>query len=410
MSPARSALPPRVIPPGSRDFHPQHVVWELTTRCNHACAHCGSRAAEPRDEELDTGELLVVADQLADAGAREVALIGGEAFLHPGMAAVTERLTARGVRVVLQTGGRGLGRRRLERLRSAGLAQVGVSIDGLEATHDLLRASTGSFGAALGALGAARELGLRVSVNTQVNRLSMGELRPLAAVLQDAGVRVWRCQLTAPMGRAADRPEWILQPWEIIDVIDTLAALQLEAAERTLSTGGAPRDIFDVQVSNNLGYYGPHDLILRSSPGEMAMAWQGCQAGRHVFSVESDGTVKACPSLPTEPYRGPDVRQVGVERAWSEHASITFAREDRTDELWGFCRTCFYAPVCQGGCSFTAHTLLGRRGNFPQCYYRATQLRARGRRERLVHVEPAAGEPYDFGRFEVVEEDWPDAG
>ena len=35
-------------------YRPQHVVWELTMRCDHACGHCGSRAVKPRPDELDT--------------------------------------------------------------------------------------------------------------------------------------------------------------------------------------------------------------------------------------------------------------------------------------------------------------------------------------------------------------------
>ncbi len=399
----------RAITADMTDFQPRHVVWELTMRCNHACAHCGSRAAEPRDNELDTNELLAVADQLAHAGTTEVALIGGEAFLHPGMVPVTRRLTEHGIRVILQTGGRGLGPARLRTLKEAGLVQVGVSIDGLEASHDLVRASAGSYAAGVRTLEVARKLGFITTVNTQIHRLSAGELRPLCAELRALGVRGWRCQLTAPMGRAADRPEWILQPWEIIDVIDTLGQLQIELAQEARDRGLGPRHILDVSIGNNLGYYGPYDVLLRSEPGQDASAWGGCQAGKHVFSVESDGTMKACPSLPTEPYRTPDIREVSVADAWGTHPALTFNHQSREHELWGFCKTCMYASVCQGGCSFTAHTLLGRRGNFPQCYWRATQLKKRGRRERLVHVQAAAGVPYDFGRFEVVEEDWPKA-
>ena len=44
------------------------------------------------------------------------------------------------------------------------------------------------------------------------------------------------------------------------------------------------------------------------------------------------------------------------------------ARRDRgEDELWGFCKGCYYASVCKGGCSWTAHTLLGRRGKSWSC-------------------------------------------
>jgi hypothetical protein len=48
--------------------------------------------------------------------------------------------------------------------------------------------------------------------------------------------------------------------------------------------------------------------------------------------------------------------------------------------------------------------LLGKRGNNPWCYHRVVQLRRKGIRERLVQVQQAEGERYDYGRFEIVEE------
>jgi len=87
---------------------------------------------------------------------------------------------------------------------------------------------------------------------------------------------------------------------------------------------------------------------------------------------------------------------------------VRFARDRGTEELWGHCKTCYYADVCKAGCSWTAHTTLGRRGNTPFCYHRVVQLRKKGIRERLVPVEKAPGQPYDFGRFELVEEPWPE--
>ncbi|MCA9676921.1 MAG: hypothetical protein KC464_17940, partial [Myxococcales bacterium] len=59
---------------------------------------------------------------------------------------------------------------------------------------------------------------------------------------------------------------------------------------------------------------------------------------------------------------------------------------------------------CLGGCSFTAHAILGRPGNNPYCHYRARTLAKRGQRERLVAAEAAAGDPFDNGTFELVVE------
>jgi sulfatase maturation enzyme AslB (radical SAM superfamily) len=95
-----------------------------------------------------------------------------------------------------------------------------------------------------------------------------------------------------------------------------------------------------------------------------------------------------------------------LEQLWNDTEQLNFVQTRNTDELWGFCKTCYYADTCRAGCSFTAHCTLGRRGNNPFCYHRASKLKQQGRRERLVQVVKPDGLPYDFGRFELIEEDW----
>lgn len=289
------------------------------------------------------------------------------------------------------------------------MAAIGVSIDGPARIHDRLRASLGSHLAAIRALDNAREAGLITTSNIQINRLNMGHLRETAAEVQAHGARIWRAQLTAPMGRAADMPEWIVEPYMILEILDTLAAIQVEAIAAARARGDDLQQAFAVKLGNNLGYYGPHEQLLRSRPGGREAYWEGCQAGRYVMGIESDGTVKGCPSLPTAPYVGGNVRALSLEQIWEHAEAIAFARDRDLGELWGFCRGCYYAEICKAGCSFTSHTTLGRRGNMPFCYHRASTLQGQGKRERLVLRQRAPGEPYDFGRFEVIEEAWPEA-
>jgi hypothetical protein len=99
---------------------------------------------------------------------------------------------------------------------------------------------------------------------------------------------------------------------------------------------------------------------------------------------------------------------MSIEDIWARSAQVRFARDRSLDELWGFCKTCYYADTCRAGCSWTVHTTLGRRGNNPFCYHRVKQLQRKGIRERLVPVERAPRKPYDHGRFEIVEEPWPE--
>ncbi len=381
---------------------PLSAVWELTMKCDQACDHCGTRAGPtPRPSELSTEEVFEVGRALVRLGCRETVLIGGEAYLRRDIHEIVRFLADLGLRVTMQTGGRTLGIERAKALKCAGMAAIGVSVDGPASVHDRLRGNLGSHRAAIAALDAAREAGLIITANSQVNRLNFTRLREMYTELRAHGIQAWQVQLTVPMGRAADRPEWILEPWAVIDVIDTLAELQLEAVAEP-----ATEIPFNIVCGNNLGYFGPHEVVMRSRPGGAIEHWGGCQAGIDVIGIESDGTVKGCPSLPTAPYAGGNVRDMSLEQIWAHAEAVRFARDRSLDELWGFCKTCYYADVCRGGCSWMAHCTLGRRGNNPFCYHRATELKKRGLRERLVPVERAPDLPYDHGRFVTVEEPW----
>jgi hypothetical protein len=101
---------------------------------------------------------------------------------------------------------------------------------------------------------------------------------------------------------------------------------------------------------------------------------------------------------------------MSLDDIWETSEAIAFTRERTTEELWGYCKTCYYAEVCKAGCSFTAHSTLGRRGNNPFCWHRANDFRTRGLREVLVHAERPPGDPYDFGRFELAVEPWREDG
>jgi radical SAM protein with 4Fe4S-binding SPASM domain len=192
----------------------------------------------------------------------------------------------------------------------------------------------------------------------------------------------------------ADRPDLILQPWDLLDLIPLIARLK----ERSLDEG------FFLSPATNIGYFGPEETRLRSLGHERNQHWRGCQAGRAVLGIESDGAVKGCPSLQTAHYVGGNILQLPLQEIWEHSPELAFTRERTVDDLWGFCRSCEFASACLAGCTFTAQALLGRRGNNPWCHYRARDFAKRGLRERLVPKDAAPGLPFDNGRFELVVE------
>ncbi len=396
MKPSQRSEPsePRRLDVVNEQFRPVYVVWELTLRCDQPCTHCGSRAGDERERELSTDEALEVVKQLAAMGAREVVLIGGEAYLHPGVHAVIAALAAAGVTPTMTTGGRGVDEALARSLAGAGLSRASVSIDGVGSTHDRMRASPGSFAAATAAVGHLEAAGVRCGANTNLNRYNHGELEELYEHLRALRIESWQVQLTVPLGRAADRPEMILQPWELLDVVPRVAALKKRAQA----------DGILLMPGNNLGYFGPEEALLRSLEPGGTDHWHGCQAGRYVMGIESDGAVKGCPSLQTSHYVGGHVRESSIAKIWNERSELAFTRDRTVEDLWGFCRTCPFAETCLGGCSFTAHAVFGKPGNDPYCHFRARSFAKNGQRERLVRRREAPGLPFDHAIFEVVVE------
>lgn len=374
-------------------FHPAYVVWELTLRCDHACKHCGSRANEARPDELSTQEALDVCRQLADAGAREVVLIGGEAYLHDGFYEIARILRGLGVRVGVTSGGLGIDAARATAMAKAGVQQCSVSVDGVAESHDRIRAKTGSHASALAALHHLGAAGIRTASNINLNRVNIADLEALYPMLRDAGVTAWQVQLTAALGRAADRPQMLLQPYELIALMPRIASLKRLAHQ----------DGVRLLLGNNLGYFGPDEATLRSASPDGEDHWQGCQAGRFVMGIESDGGVKGCPSLQSARYVGGHLRERSLRDIWDGAPELAFTRARSRKDLWGYCAECAYSDTCLGGCSFTAHALFGRPGNNPYCVHRARMFKKRGLKERLVAGEAAQGLPFDHGRFTIEE-------
>jgi radical SAM protein with 4Fe4S-binding SPASM domain len=403
--PIRRRLPiAPLAPPGARDlplaaesravdraFRPIYAVWEVTLACDQACGHCGSRAGRARPDELTTAEALDLLAQMARLGVQEVTFIGGEAYMRPDWLELIAAARGHGMVVSITTGGRGLTPAMVEDARAAGLMAASVSIDGDEAAHDRQRGA-GSYRAAMAAMAALHGAGVRLFCNTQINRISAPVLEHVLEAAAAAGARAWQIQLSVPAGRAADDPGFLLQPYDLLEIFPRLAAMKARC------------DALGVILfpGNNVGYFGPHETTLR---GHHPRGHGGsCSAGLSTLGIESNGAIKGCPSLPTRAWTGGNVRDASLEAIWERSAPLRHMRDRAQDELWGYCRECYYADTCKGGCTWIATTTLGRPGNNPFCHHRALEMDRQGKRERVVPVSAAPGEPFDHGTFEIVVE------
>ena len=91
----------------------------------------------------------------------------------------------------------------ISKIKEVGIAGVGVSLDGLEHTHDHIRRCPGSFNHVVKSIELLLGENIPLTVITTVNNLNINELSAILALLKSKGVKRWRVQPLIPFGRGS---------------------------------------------------------------------------------------------------------------------------------------------------------------------------------------------------------------
>jgi len=346
---------------------PRLCFWEITDACNLRCVHCEQSAGTRRSDELTTEEALRLADELVDAGAECVNLTGGEPLVRADWPRLARRLADRGARVVVITNGVLVDEAMVARMLEAGVAGVGVSLDGEREVHDDIRrpgvAGLGSvYDRALRAIDLVGASSLTLAVITQLHRRNADRLSVLHELLAARRVDAWQLQICMPLGRLLEHTEqYLLDPAE-------LPRLERDVAE-LIRAGRVP-----IRVGDNLGYYGREEATLRRTPDGRAGFWTGCTAGIRVVGVCSDGEVKGCPSHPRA-FSAGNVRREPFAAIWAERSRFAYNTEWREEQLVGGCAACALRGLCRGGCRSMAWSVTGTIFDNPFCLQRVPRPR-----------------------------------
>lgn len=261
--------------------------------------------------------------------------------------------------------------------RRAGLVSLGVSIDGLESTHDAIRAP-GAFARATKTVRVVASGGVPAGIICTLNRRNMDEMEAVSALAIELGASMIRFQLGKPMGNQFGCEALSLRPTDLLRVVPAIDAI---AAWREL----------DVRIGDSIGYYGPGEALLRRNGGQPC-TWRGCQAGRKTIGIQSDGSVKGCLSLQPrageeDPFIEGNVRQERLADIWNHPGAFALTRAFGMARLSGHCATCSHARTCRGGARCVAYSYTCRFGCDPMCYEQVRRRAAAARKQTWL---PAA--------------------
>jgi len=128
-------------------------------------------------------------------------------------------------------------------------------------------------------------------------------------------------------------------------------------------------------VGDSLGYYGPHDRVLRGWGWRgRRERWGGCQAGMLAVGIESDGGVKGCLSI--QGWREGErdlslegnLRERALADIWFDQQAFAYNRRFDPASLTGACARCVKARDCRGGARCVATAFTGGVSHDPYCW------------------------------------------
>ena len=311
---------------------PHVVAWNLTQRCNLACAHCYIAAGPWHGEagELSTDEVRRISDEILVLNPSPMfVLSGGEPLLRDDLEEIAAHAKAGGATVVVGTNGTGLTEGRIASLQEAGVTGVAVSVDSLSGRyHDRFRHGGGAHRDTLAAVERLRDARLDFIVQTTVTRGNRDEVAELAAWAAQAGAVCFNLYFLVETGRGEGMGG--LAPEENEAVLAELVELGKRFRGRMMV-----RSKCQPQIMRHVHRDDPDSPLLHYATR--------CPCGVQYCRITPEGKVTPCPYLPKV---AGDLREQSFVEVW--RGSEVF-RALRQGELEGRCGRCEYRAVC-GGC------------------------------------------------------------
>ncbi len=367
--------------PSSRPFI---VIWEATRACPLACRHCRAEARVRRDPaELDTAQAEKLLREIAAFGrpAPLVVITGGDPFQRPDLYHPVRYGVQLSLPVsVSPSATPTLTFDSLAALHDAGAVGISLSLDGsTPASHDGFRGVPGVYDWTLRAWQEARNLGLKVQINTTVTRHNLTDLPEVVRLVHRHGAMLWSVFLLVPTGRG--RTLDLLTPGEVEDVLNFVYDVGAVVSAKVTEGHHFRRVVLQRRILEQRG--ADHERVLGLGPlyrelrnrldesGLLRAARRtrrpplDVNAARGFVFVSHVGTVHPSGFLPLD---AGNVRERPLADIYRS-AELFLALRD-ADRLGGRCGRCEFRTVC-GGSRSRAFAMSGDAyAEEPWCGYR----------------------------------------
>jgi Fe-coproporphyrin III synthase len=334
------------------------VIWNLIRRCNLTCKHCYSISADHQYAgELSTAEVFAVMDDLKVFRVPVLILSGGEPLMRPDLFEIAARAKAMKFYVGLSTNGTLIDAPMADRIAAQGFDYVGISLDGIGATHDRFRRMEGAFDRSLAAMRLLRDRGVKVGMRYTMTAMNAHDLQPLLQLMRDERIDKFYFSHLNYAGRG-----------NIHRARDAQFAATREALDRLYDTAWAAAQAGSAQdfVTGNNDADGAyllqwvHERFPRwvAALRERLVAWGGNASGVNVANIDNLGVVH--PDTMWWHHSLGSVRERPFSEIWMDTSDpLMRGLKMKPRPVGGRCAGCRHFDLCGGNTRTRAQQVTG---------------------------------------------------
>ncbi len=354
---------------GTSEGHGPVVAWNMTRTCNLHCRHCYMDAdAKRHSGELTTAEAKHFIDDLAAFRVPALLLSGGEPLVRKDFFELAEYASAHGVRPTLSTNGTLIDEEAAKKIKAAGVAYVGVSLDGPQHINDAFRGKDGAYAAAMRGIRNCVSVGQRVGLRFTINKANVDHLDEIFDFIEQEHIDRACFYHLVYAGRGEAMSDEDVTPAESRRAMDTIIR-----RTRDYEARGLEKEI--LTVDNHCD--GVYLYLTAKRDGDEALAsriWDlismngGNRSGIAFGEVDPEGNVH--PDQFTRHHTFGNVRERPFGEIWQDESSpILAGLKERKPLLKGRCAKCRFLDQCNGNFRTRAEA---RTGDYwesdPACY------------------------------------------
>ena len=356
--------------PAARSARPSGpvVIWNLIRRCNLTCKHCYSISADHEYEgELSTGEIYTVMEDLKRFHVPVLILSGGEPLLRADLFEIAQRGREMNFYLGLSTNGTLIDAPMADRIAVAGFDYVGISLDGIGATHDKFRRLVGAYQRSLNGVRLLQERGVKVGLRYTMTDMNAHDLPALLQLMREEEVDKFYFSHLNYAGRGNIHRSRDARFGATRQAMDLLFDVAWKGARE-----GRTEDY----VTGNNDADGAYLLLwVRQHLPQWAAAvqadlraWGGNSSGVNVANIDNTGDVH--PDTMWWHHRLGNVRERPFSEIWQDLSDpLMRGLKSRPRPVGGRCAQCVHLGICGGNTRVRAQQVTGDPwAEDPGCY------------------------------------------